>query len=635
MTEEEAAPISEHGETLKKLGDWSKDLDRHWGDWIKESRECLRFTAGNQYSTDERNGIKDGGKIPVTFNRIGPVIDAVVGSEIQGRQRTQYYPREMGDAMVNEVLTEGAEWIRDMTDADGEESDAKRDAFICGLGSVSTEMEYEEDPQGKVVYKRLEPGSALPDSRARQSNAIDARYLRHREKLSRDEFEELYGDANGVFDSIDGGLATHNADPRQAYQEDGDDPDQSDDLVTVDLWQWYEVDTVVMAPSQDGSRLVEYSREDFEQLEEAAAEAGYKIEGVTRRRRRYMTALMSGDKFLEEPSEMPFNRFTIQFITGKRDNEAGVWYGLVRPMLDPQRWANAFFSMLLHMVRTNAKGGIIAEEGAIGDRRKFEKSLASSDELTIVADGALSGKKIEPKPQPNYPAGIDRLMQQAVEAIRDVTGVNAEMLGLADRDQPGVLEAQRKQAAYGILATFFESFRRYRKFNGELLLDYLKMLGPETLVRVTGEDGMKKQYVPLALAMDAPKYDVIVDEAPAGPNQKERTWGMITQIVPAIKDQMTPEMWAEFIKYSPFPESLSLKLRELIMNANQGEQQQIIAALTEQVQGMAAQMQQQGFQIDMQDKFEDILKKRADRQQTEVETALAVRQPDPRPQVIM
>ena len=636
MTEDHEA--EEHGTDpiMLKLSNWGRDLDEHWSDWIKEARECNRFAAGHQYTETERRQIEAGQKIPVTFNRIGPVIDAVVGSEIQGRQQTQYHPRELGDAMVNEMLTEGAEWLRDQSDADGEESDAKRDAFICGMGAVSTELEYEEDPQGKTIYKRLEVGSTLPDPRARQSNAADARFIRFRDKLSRDEFEGLYGDVEGVFEPNDG-IGSNNRDPRTSYNGEGQDGEQQDDLITVDLWQWYEVDTVVVAQSLDGTGVVEYSREEFERVNEALKERGLNLEHVTRRRRRYMTALVTGKTFLQEPRALKFNKFTLQLITGKRDPEKGVWYGLVRPMMDPQRWANSFFSMLLHMVRTNAKGGYFYEAGAVPDKKKFQASVAKSDEMTELEDGALSQGRIQPKSPPSYPVGIDRLMQQSIDAIRDVTGVNAEMLGLADRDQPGVLEAQRKQAAYGLLATFFESFRRYRKMNGELLLEYMKMLGPETLVRVTGEDGIQQAYVQLQAVLGGPdaKYDVIVDEMPAGPNQKERTWAMIVQIVPAIKDQISPEMWAEFLKFSPFPESLSIKLREMIMTAEQGQQQQIIQALVEQVQGMQAQMAQAGFQMDMQNKASEIRKRDADTEQTQVETMTQIMRPDPEPQVIM
>ncbi len=637
--EDELELPGEHDEVRKKLEGWSKDLDRHWGDWVKEARRCMSFVAGDQYEDDEEAKLRDGGKIPVTFNRIGPVIDAVVGQEVQARQQTKYEPVNEGAAIVNESLTEAADWIRDQADASGEESDSKRDCFVTGLGAVSTEIDYEEDAEGMITYRRLEPGTALPDSRARQANAVDARYVRHREKLSRDEFKELYGDVEGVFDPQDGSLATHNSDPRESYNQEGDDADTNENLVTVDLWQWYEVETVVMAPSQDGQSIVAYSREQFEALEQAAANAGHKIEGVTRRRRKYMTCRMTGRHFLEEPRAMAFNKFTIQFVTGKRDNKKGVWYGLVRPMIDPQKWANAFFSMLLHMVRTNAKGGIMIEEGAVGDKRQLEETWAKSDEVTVLADGAVSGGRVKEKPQPQYPGSIDRLMEHSIDAIRDVTGVPPEMMGMTDRDQPGILEAQRKQAAHGLLATFFESFRRYCKINGELLLPFMRMLGPQRLVRIAAPEEEQAQHVYVQLQQvlgpENTKYHVVADEMPAGPNQKERTWAVLVQMAPFIKDQLTPELWAEFLKYSPLPESLSLKLRELIVNAKKDQQQQIIMALTEQLQGMQAQMQQAGFQVDLADKAADTRMKDAKTEQTRVETLSTIMRPDPDPQVVM
>ncbi|PSA69911.1 hypothetical protein, partial [Corynebacterium diphtheriae] len=96
------------------------------------------------------------------------------------------------------------------------------------------------------------------------------------------------------------------------------------------------------------------------------------------------------------------------------------------------------------------------------------------------------------------------------------------MLGMVERQQAGVLERQRKQAAYGILSAFFESLRRYRRSQGLLMLEFMRLLPPDTLVRVSGEEGVE-QYVPLALDPETVKFDAIVDEAPAGPNQKEHT----------------------------------------------------------------------------------------------------------------
>lgn len=653
MTDNEAPEdedvMDPHSETMTRLTEWAKRLDGHWGDWVKETRESFRFTAGDQYEDTTERELKDGGKIPVTFNRVGPIIDAVVGAEIQGRQQTQYFPRETGDARINEILTQGAEWIRDLTDADGEETDQRRDAFICGIGWVSTEMDYEIDPDGRILMSREDPTEVLVDPDATKACVTDKRYLRHRKQISKDAFEDLYGDIDGVFDPSDGDIATHNSDPRDAYETDDR---EKRDMVTVDHWQWYETETVIMAPSQDGAKLVEYSPEDFEKLEAAGAESGYKIEGQRRRRRKYYAATVTGKIWLVEPKPIPMNKFTYCATTGKRDNEKGVWYGLVRPMKDPQKWANAFFSMLLHMVRTNAKGGIMAEEGALGDRKRFEESFAKSDEITVVADGAISQKRVMPKPQPQYPAGIDRLMEQAIVAIRETSGISPEMLGMADREQAGVLEAQRKQTAYGLLSTFFEGFRRYRKEQGELLLDFMPLLGPDTLVRVTlSTDELKnmqeqsvqqaqqmgapveagptpemeqQKYVKLAMALDSRKYDVVVDESPAGPNQRERTWLMFMQLLPAVGDRMSPEMWAEALKYSPLPDSFSSKMREMIMSMGQDEQAEMMERMNQAMMGE-----------ELRGKQAQNRKTNAEATGREVETAIAMSNPDPSPQTVM
>jgi hypothetical protein len=231
--------------------------------------------------------------------------------------------------------------------------------------------------------------------------------------------------------------------------------------------------------------------------------------------------------------------------------------------MDPQRWANKFFSQILHIINSNAKGGIVAEESAFADVKQAEESWSKSDAITWANPGALQSNAIQPKVAPPVPAMLPSLMEMSIATIRDTTGVNQELLGMADRQQPGVLEHQRKQSAYGILAAFFESFRRYRKLQGRLLLKYIQKYVPEgTLVRIVGDDGVA-QYIPLAKQSDTAKFDVIVDEAPAGPNQKERVFSLLMQFQPMLKDA-GPEVWAELIRYSPLPDALAQKLAQIV-----------------------------------------------------------------------
>src|SRR6185312_2340339 len=172
-------------------------------------------------------------------------------------------------------------------------------------------------------------------------------------------------------------------------------------------------------------------------------------------------------------------------------------------------WAYKWLSQTLHIINTNAKGGILAEEDAFGDVADAEDSWADPSAITWLKAGALSQNKIQPKPQVAFPASIQNLMEFAVSSIRDVSGVNLELLGMVDREQPGILEAQRKQAGLTILAGLFDSLRKYRKEQGRLLLYFItKFMSDGRLVRVVDKGDAK--YIPLIHQPGVAKYDVVV-----------------------------------------------------------------------------------------------------------------------------
>src|SRR6185312_14295444 len=105
--------------------------------------------------------------------------------------------------------------------------------------------------------------------------------------------------------------------------------------------------------------------------------------------------------------------------------------------------------------------------------------------------------------------------------IRDTTGINLELLGLVEKEQPGILEHQRKQAGMTVLAGLFDALRRYRKDQGRLLLWYIQsFLSDGRLVRIGGQE--QARYVPLVRQPGLVEYDVIVDDTPNSPNLKER-----------------------------------------------------------------------------------------------------------------
>lgn len=562
MTVSETAPaLPDHTDLIEKLAYWAREDDAHWAEWRRKARQSYAFVASDQWSRDERSRLDETERLPTTINRIGPMVNAVAGAEIIDRQQVQYAPRSVEDSGVNELLSKGAEWIRDQTSADREESDAFRDALICGLGFTETVMNYDEDPQGKIVIARIDPFEITPDATARKANLTDSKRIRRRRTIAKADFEQAWPQARP---SEEESILVRSRRTRSGRLVRGDlyaDERAGEDEVAVTEWQWFEHETVFVAEDPVTGELSELTGEEHAAIAAEVSAAGGELRSVKQRRRRYWRAVVCGDQVLEH-DPLPDGEFTIKAITGERDQNNGTWFGIVEAMKDPQRFANLFFSMLHHIVRTNAKGGILAELDAFADQARAEESWARSDAITWMTKGALAQGKIQNKPAPQIPPQISQLMQFSLSGIRDASGINEELLGLVSRQQAGVLEHQRKQAAYAILAGYYDSLRAYRKEQGRLLLKYMQRYLPDGyLVRIAGEDGVAR-YVPLAKQPQTAVFDVIVDAAPAGPNSKEKTWSLISQMQGVI-GQAGPEVWAELIDYSPFPDRVNRRLKEV------------------------------------------------------------------------
>lgn len=591
---EQAYTAEERAALIKKLNKFDQDLGS-WASWRKEAREARNMVKGDQWPQEALDALEleDPTASPAVFNFVDPMVGAICGAEINNRQEVKYTPRQVGDVQANEVLTGAADWCRDECDAGDEESQAFRDAVVVGFGCTETRMDYIDDPQGMVKVDRVDTvnDKVEVDTTARKPNYVDAKYMkrtrRYDECEARALFPQLFDVGFGLGASAED-LSAHVNNPETRYDPDArenkGDAALPDGMVEVAEYQWRELERVTLVVDQAVNpltgmvepKVIELRAPELEKLASVGINVQTMLQSASVMRPRWRRCFRSGNSI--QCKDLPDGEFTYKFITGKLDDDTGKPYGVVKAMIDPQRWTNKFMLQMDRIFATNAKGGLIMEEDAVEDVQSFEASYAKRDKISWVADGAIGAQKIQPKPQTPFPVIADRLLNIAMNAVQQVTGVNKEMLGMAERDQAGVLEYQRKQAAFGVLAVFFDSVKRYRKLHGRLLLKYInKYMSDGRLIRITGSDGLEK-YVPLAKNPETAKFDVIVDEAPAGPNQVERTWATFVQGAPMIKNMLdmglAPEVIFTILEYSPLPASFVQKLRERYAQAAQTAAQQ-------------------------------------------------------------
>ncbi len=535
-------------------------MDRDKADeWRIEAEQDYDFVAGRQYTADEI-AILNKKKRPVAiFNRIGTIVDAVTGYEIGNRREVRYIPREMGDVQANELYTAAGQWFNDECKGDFVRSAIFADTIICGMGWSETRIDFTESPNGEPRKDHLDPFEMAWDRDARGRNLADATRIWRARRIPLSEAEGMFQDYTKA--ELDASWSNINSEadlkrkPSNPTQGDGE-------YVTIIQCQYIVKEPYILAVDPLTNEEAEFTEKEFDEANKRLKliDPTLVMEGVTFRKKRIKQAFLGGVVLSYGDAPCP-KQFSMQCVTGKYDRNKGTWYGLVRAMKDPQRWANKWLAQMMHIMNSNAKGGLMAEKRAFDDPRAAQRDWADPDSITIMNDGAISNNAIKEKMQAPFPAGFQQLTEFAITSIRDVSGVNQELLGLRDADQPGVLEAQRKQAGMNILQWAFDGMKLYSERDGEVILYYLQNdLSDGRLIRIVGKD--MEKFVPLAKQADV-DYDIIVDDAPTSPNQKEQIWGIVSSFIPLMGKVIPPQYILKALKFSPLPSSIVSELEEM------------------------------------------------------------------------
>lgn len=570
---------------LSRLKDWFQPDHDHFLEWKDGEEgnggatEDFDFVADRQWSEEDRQILAEQNRPASGFNRVGPMIDSVCGFQVSNRTEIRFIPRKQGDVGVNEMLTSAGDWFRDQAHAEDEESDAFRDMVICGRGAVEMRVDYETNPDGAPVIERTDPFEVFPDYASRKPNHTDAKRVWRIRTMPEDEALAMFPEADpavlhaGWAAGKSGDITRNN--PGEAYDEKSDREPGSGREVTIVECQWFEREPFTRFIDGMTGEEVTVTQEQFEILAARLAQMTpddmmmmgiAPPQQVVQQYRRVYRRAFIGQVVLEVKETPIPGHFTYKFMTGKRDHNKGHFYGLVRPMKDPQRWTNKLFSQIMHILNSNAKGGIMAERGAFEDDNDASESWAKSEAITWLERGGIA--KIQPKPTTALPQGQADMLQFSMSTMPLITGVNLEMLGMRDANQPGIVETQRRQAGITILQPYFDGLRHYYKSHGEaLLLMIQQYLSDGRLVKIVGPE--YEQYLPLRREFVLGEYDVVVDEAPTSPNARERNWAVIQSMISMIAPtaQANPPLMAQLFKLSPLPENLANGIADILMQA--------------------------------------------------------------------
>lgn len=549
--------------------------------WLREAEVCDKMEVGHQWDAEDVEYLEEFQQPIITFNRIKPIVDAISGTEIQMRQELLYVPRvpELEqNGLLGDLATNANKWAIEGCNGHDERSIAFHDTLVRGMGWTEEFLDYEEDPDGKIKLRRVDGREMWWDTTACGQNLYDARWVARKRWMLAQDVKAMYPDAVDKLSTVSFTEGENDDAPSLLYERRPNETYQGFSLFNqleqpqiyqyywpVWQFQWWEYEEYyrIVNPQDPDGPLQEFTKEMFLKLRDRLAKLKKpQPDYVKQRRKKYFEAYICGTVLLHKHDLAVQNGFTLKCITGAWDASQRIWFGIVRAMVDPQRAANKWLSQGLHIVNHNAKGGVMIELDAVESPEQFESSWADPSGVTFVKPGAIANNKVMPKPQAQFPEAMATMIQYAVSSMREVTGVNIDLLGYGAEQQGSggdnaIQTRQRQKQGLAILAIYFNALTRYRVEEGRTTLHLLRdYIADGRLIRISGQDTAKS--IPLLRDPLSIEYDIIIDENPQNPNVKSEIWAGLTQLAPALLkfNLFDPEL----LRFSPLPTSIVNKL---------------------------------------------------------------------------
>ena len=473
--------------------------DRGHIEYTERAELCERMYmgGGEQWSDADKEILRSQGRPFYEFNEVKPSVNSAIGYQIQNRMDIAFKPRgQKGDMETATILSKVAMQIADATKLHWVETQVYGDGLIEQRGYFDVRMDFDRNMKGDVAVFNLDPRDVIPDPDAKSYDPDKWGDVTVSRWLTLDEIEQFWG---------------RNArDKAEASGDDGQDYGETDDevrrnkfgsdrnaglfdafimggdglkryrVIDRQVSVYEKTDCLVFPESGDIAIVANLSEESIaDALNQGAVKA-------KRMRRRIKWVVSTYSATLHE-GYSPYDHFTIvpYFAYFRR----GKTRGMVDDAIGPQEALNKAVSQYVHIINTSANSGWVVEEGSLTnmDTEELEQVGAKTGLVIEFAKGATKPEKIQPN---QIPSGVDKLIDRATKALKDVT-VPEAMRGQQGAEVSGIAIQAKQFASQQQLAVPLDNLAYTRQLLANRILKLIQRYYDSYRVfRITETDPM-------------------------------------------------------------------------------------------------------------------------------------------------
>jgi len=483
-----------------------------WRDYFRQNNnqyhDMFEFVLGKQWKEDEQEVLKTFKKVPLQFNKLGALINSLLGEQQQNTPQIEVVPMAGCDeetAALREVI------VKDIMlgcDPKTVYQVAAMQSFVGGFGAFAIDTDYvhEKSFDQEIVYRHFKDATMCYwDIGAERVDKTDGMYCGYLVRMSRAKFKEKYSsniEANIKNTDIAAGqeeiaMAVSSNSSGQGFNW------ADDDGITLqyDFQRKYEPDTLYKLSNGDTvnkeemDEIVEYSREVDRQIrvqerlqmglevdesgeiietEEVEVEVeevpdefltlyveteAVRIEDQRNiKRSKIMHRIIAGEYILDE-TEFPASDLPVVFMDqNSYYNKHGkqMCRPFVQDAVDSQRYLNYLGTQSAYILKVSRFDQWIGSKKnvqSLDSQQKWKNPENVQGMLTY--DESPSGARPEQVRPPELSQSLYQQYQRALEDIHTSTGMYGARLGEQGNEMSGsAIDARTRQGSYSTYVAF-------------------------------------------------------------------------------------------------------------------------------------------------------------------------------------
>jgi hypothetical protein len=434
--------------------------DRGHLEFMEQARICegMYLGAGEQWREEDKETLESEGRPWYEFNEVLPSVNSALGYQIQNRMEISFKPRG-GESDLDgaTIISKVVKQVCDQTALHWKETQVYGDGLIQQRGYYDLRMCFDNNIKGDVDLGTLDPLDVIPDPDSKSYDPDDWADVIVTRWYTLGQIEQYYGR-----DARDKAEASNDWGPD--FGEDDNEPnrnkfgsnrptglydaytEESDGhkryrLIDRQMWVHKVVPCIVFPDSGDVIVVEDMTKEQVAQAMAAGAVTAKRL----KKRIRWVVSTYAASIF---DRTSPYEHFTIVpfFALFRR----GKTRGMVDNAVGPQQVLNKSVSQFVHIVNSAANSGWIIEQNSLTnmDADELEENGARTGLVLEIKAGSKTPEKIKPN---QVPAGVDKMIDRATQALKDVT-VPDSMRGLQGNAVSGVAKQADQFASQQQLA---------------------------------------------------------------------------------------------------------------------------------------------------------------------------------------